>query len=107
MNTCPRCQRPHSGLCGIPPGVTKGYGAHVNASDRVASPKRAVAKAHRRERGRDVLQDWRLDQLRDECRQLEAKMKSLPLESDEVLKLDFEVSEILEEIKKLLDLRGR
>ena len=27
MNSCPKCGRGHTGICGIPPGVTKGYGA--------------------------------------------------------------------------------
>ena len=30
MNTCARCGRGHTGICGIPPGVTRGYVArHV------------------------------------------------------------------------------
>lgn len=30
--TCSKCGRPHSGICGIPPGVTRGYGARGGAS---------------------------------------------------------------------------
>ena len=27
MNQCPRCHRAHTGICGIPAGVTLGFGA--------------------------------------------------------------------------------
>ena len=29
MGRCPKCGRNHSGICGIPPGVTLGFGARV------------------------------------------------------------------------------
>lgn len=30
MSACPRCNRTHSGLCGIPAGVTLGFGARIS-----------------------------------------------------------------------------
>lgn len=30
MAPCPRCGRYHVGLCGVPPGVTKGFGAKAS-----------------------------------------------------------------------------
>lgn len=29
MSRCPKCGRGHSGVCGIPPGVTLGFGARM------------------------------------------------------------------------------
>ena len=37
------CQRSHSGICGIPPGVTLGYGARVNEQIEIQG-KPKVAK---------------------------------------------------------------
>ena len=32
MAICQRCGRGHSGICGIPPGVTLGFGARIGSS---------------------------------------------------------------------------
>ena len=38
MALCPRCGRGHSGLCGIPAGVTLGFGARLGG---VRNPRRS------------------------------------------------------------------
>ena len=38
MPLCPRCGRGHSGLCGIPAGVTRGFGARLGG---VSIPRRS------------------------------------------------------------------
>ena len=51
MNPCPKCDRNHSGVCGIPAGVTRGFGARVGgvgiggAGPRAAPGERTHPKA--------------------------------------------------------------
>ena len=42
--TCPKCQRNHSGICGIPAGVVLGWGARVSSAARGDSPPVKSAK---------------------------------------------------------------
>ena len=42
MRQCPRCGRNHSGICGIPPGVTLGFGARVGGVSRTGQSQFAA-----------------------------------------------------------------
>ena len=51
MKPCPRCGRNHSGICGIPAGVTLGFGARVGgvgSSSRSNQPIKGKPKSIRK-----------------------------------------------------------
>ena len=70
MKQCPRCQRYHSGLCGIPPGVTLGFGAHNIQKEE--QNKGRMMNVRRRTMDRGVL-----DRLLKEARLKEEDIKDL------------------------------
>ena len=42
MKICPKCQRTHSGICGIPPGVTLGFGARIGGIGTVTQSENII-----------------------------------------------------------------
>ena len=45
MKPCPKCHRAHGGICGIPAGVTLGFGARAGSSSRSTQPIQGKPKS--------------------------------------------------------------
>ena len=110
VTQCPRCGRPHSGICGIPGmGVRIATGAgsrpirrrssmtdsySIDAKPAKAKPKRWLTK-----HGLEELLDWGLEQER-KCKEM---LKALPSEMEEyqtILERLDKAMEVNEQIRK-------
>lgn len=109
MKACPRCKRYHSGLCGIPPQVT--LHRPVRRKDVEENPYIVQSRRHGSRPGLGLAGEWRVDALLDEQRQLEQKIKALPLNSadfdDLYPQLDGQLLLIQQEISTLIGQRAR
>jgi len=112
MKSCPRCGRNHSGICGIPPGVTLGFGARVGGTTigaaapqpqtrKRASPKEAAIKVRSKQRLRSML-EWG----EEEKRKVLAMLKVMPpemVEYDQLLDRLTKLEETLRQIRLRLE----
>jgi len=80
MNRCPKCQRAHSGICGIPPGVTLGFGARVGGSTRSNPPIKGKPRVNKL--GVLVLKEM-LRQARTHEKKIADMLKIIPVELPE------------------------
>jgi len=97
---CPKCQRVHSGICGIPAGVTLGFGARVGGtSQSVTTPK--VSKPKGKPATQPLVLEGLLKQAQDWKHRLDEVLKVLPLDSPEITQLLDRESKLDSAIKQL------
>ena len=91
VDRCIRCKRFHSGICGIPPGVTLGFGARVgNARQNQIKSKKESVK---------TLKDM-LAQARVQESELTEKLRFAPIDSllDDLSKVESLILQLVRQI---------
>ena len=83
MKTCPRCRRTHGGICGIPAGVTLGFGARVGSMGSSSQSASSIkGKPKQKPKSARFLKGM-LVQARQHEKKIADMMKILPVELPE------------------------
>lgn len=104
MVKCPRCNRAHSGICGIPPRSTLHSPAPPLSKGRVDLSPYGYRKPNplRKTSSRDLLLEARLDELHRIMEAIEEEMRRLPADSVEMPVLEEAFNSGRQEMLKIL-----
>ena len=104
MIQCTRCGRHHTGICGIPPGVTRGFGARTISSPDVGHTRpRPTAKS-------TALLDGLLALAKEHYQKVIELLKVMPKEMEEyseVLDREGKLSALVKQLMAQIDGRSR
>lgn len=121
MERCSKCHRAHSGICGIPAGVTLKFGARIGgigigstgtrkSSSNTSSwpahtvPKAKLSKTWLKKRGLEEMLDWGLEQEKKCMGMLKLLPAALP-EYDEILGKLAKVQDVIVQIRQQIAVR--
>ena len=103
--TCTKCGRVHTGICGIPPGVTRGFGARGIQGTPLAHHAKEATK--RKESG---MLEGLLRQGQEWHNQVTDMLKALPPEAEEygqLLDRECKLNEMIKQVIGQLVLRRK